>query len=77
MNSYWHWLNEQNRLCELAKTTTSLETLEQLATSDDWAVLAYVQKNPYSTEEVLLLMYACKKFRKLMKCPKKKSYHSH
>lgn len=67
MNSYWYWLNEQNRLCELAKTSTSLETLEQLATSDDWAVRAYVQKNPHSTEDVLLLLYASKKFRKLMK----------
>ena len=67
MNSYWHWLNEQKRLCELAKTTTSLETLEQLATLNDWAVRAYVHKNPYSTEEVLLLLYASKKFRKLMK----------
>lgn len=67
MNSYWNWLNEQNRLCGLAKTTKSLETLKELATSDDWAVRTYVQKNPYSTEEVLLLMYACKKFRKLMK----------
>jgi hypothetical protein len=38
MNSYWHWLNEHIQLCELAKTTKSLETLEQLATSDDWTV---------------------------------------
>lgn len=67
MNSYWHWLNQKHMLCELAKTTTSLETLEQLATSDDWAVLNNVYKNPHSTEDVLLLMYACKKFRKLMK----------
>lgn len=67
MNSYWHWLNEQYRLCELAKTTKSLDTLKNLAASDDWAVRLSIQKNPYSTEEVLLLMYACKKFRKLMK----------
>jgi hypothetical protein len=67
MNVFWHWLNEQNRLCELAKTTKSLDTLKNLAISDDWAVRFFVQKNPYSTEYVLLLMYACKKFRKLMK----------
>jgi hypothetical protein len=54
-------------LCELAKTTKSLDTLKNLAASDDWAVRLSIQKNPYSTEEVLLLMYACKKFRKLMK----------
>lgn len=67
MNSYWHWLNEQNRLCGLAKTTKSLDTLKNLATSDDWVVRSFVQKNPHSTEDVLLLMYASKKFRKLMK----------
>lgn len=67
MNTYWNWLNEKQQLCELAKTTTSLETLEQLATLDDWAVRAYVHKNPHSTEDVLLLLYASKKFRKLMK----------
>ena len=67
MNSYWHWLNEQNRLCELAKTTKSLDTLKELAASDYWTVPFFVQKNPHSTEDVLLLIYASKKFRKLMK----------
>lgn len=67
MNDYWHWLNQKQWLYELARTTKSVNTLKELATLDDWAVLNNVNKNPYSTEDVLLLMYACKKFRKLTK----------
>jgi hypothetical protein len=67
MDEYWDWLNELMRLNELSKSTKSVNTLKELATLDDWAVLNNVYKNPYSTEDVLLLMYACKKFRKLMK----------
>lgn len=67
MDEYWKWLNKQNMLCELARTTKSLDTLKELATSDDWLIGAYIQKNPHSTENVLLLLYAYNKFKKLTK----------
>lgn len=67
VQEYWDWLGEQLRLNELAKTTKSVDTLKELATSDDWGIRFNVMYNRHSTEDVLLLMYASKKFRKLMK----------
>ncbi len=65
IDEYWDNLNEINRLCRLAKTSKSVDTLKELATSDDWLIGAYIQKNPHSTENVLLLLYAYAKFKKL------------
>lgn len=65
IDEYWDNLNEINRLCRLAKTSKSLDTLKNLATSDNWAISYLIKKNPHSTEDVLLLAYSYNKFRKL------------
>lgn len=67
MDEYWDNLNEINRLCRLAKTTTSIDTLRELATSSDFMVRCHTINNSHSTEDVLLLAYAYKKFKKLKK----------
>lgn len=67
MNDYWDNLNELNILCKLARTTTSIDTLRELATSWDWRIRHYVTRNPHSTEDVMLLAHAYGKFGKLTK----------
>jgi hypothetical protein len=67
MDEYWDWSNELMRLNELAKRTKSVDTLKELATSDDWGIRFNVMYNRYSTEDVVLSVYAYNKFRKLTK----------
>jgi len=63
----WSWVNEHNVMCRLAATSTSISKLKELATAKYPIVRAFVKRNPHSSEEVLLLLYAYEKFGKLTK----------
>ena len=51
----------------LAATSTSISKLKELATSRFYLVRGCVKRNPHSSEDVLLLLYAYEKFGKLTK----------
>ena len=63
----WNWSNEYNAMCRLAETSTSISELKKLATSEFPTVRAFVKRNPHFSKDVLLLLCAYEKFRKLTK----------
>jgi len=58
----FNWL-----MCILAATSTSTSELKELATAEFATVRGCVKRNPHSSEDVLLLLYAYEKFGKLTK----------
>lgn len=55
------------RLVRLAATSTSTSELKELATTEFATVRGCVKRNPHSSEDALLLLYAYEKFGKLTK----------